>query len=225
MRKLYHYPISPFSRKVRVMLAEKELPCEVIIENFWERRREFLAMNPAAQVPVLKEADGSIYADSTAICEYLDERYGDDPQYSLIGRSVGERAETRRIAAWFNNKFYYEVTKYILDEKVYKHYRRQGEPDSGAIRAAKSNILYHLDYIAHLTREHKWLAGERYSIADITAASHISVLDYFSDVPWNHSPAVKEWYALAKSRPGFRLVLEERIPGFRPPSYYDNPDF
>lgn len=222
MRTLYHYPISPFSRKVRILLKEKDLDFQLVVENFWERRREFLAMNPAASVPVLVEENGRMYADSTAICEYLEERY---PQFCLLGDTVEERAEVRRVASWFNNKFYYEVTKYILDEKIFKHYRRQGEPDSGAIRAAKSNILYHLDYIGHLTKKRKWLAGERFSLADITAASHLSVLDYTGDVPWMHNMAVKEWYALIKSRPSFRPLLEERIPGFKPPSYYDNPDF
>ena len=222
MRTLYHYPVSPFSRKVRIVLGEKQLEFSLKTENFWERRREFLAMNPAAQVPVLIESDKQLYSDSTAICEYLEEQY---PEYKILGCGVNERAEVRRISAWFNNKFYYEVTKYILDEKIFKHYRKEGAPDSVAIRAAKTNVLYHMDYIAFLLKDRKWMAGETFSLADITASSHLSVLDYLGDVPWEHNKEVKEWYALIKSRPSFRPLLQDKIPGFSPPRYYDNLDF
>lgn len=222
MRTLYHFPLSPFARKVRLFLYEKDLDFELITENYWERRREFIAMNPAAQVPVLIENDNSVYADSTSICEFVEEVYPDKP---LIGINPQERAEVRRIAAWFNNKFYYEVTKYLVDEKVLRYFRKEGAPRSRILKAGKSNILYHLDYIGYLADRSRWLAGDSYSLADITAASHISVLDYLGDVPWHHNKRAREWYALVKSRPNFRPLLEDRVAGFTPPGYYDNLDF
>jgi len=221
MLTLYHFPLSPFSRKVRVVLKEKNLEFEAVVENFWERRKDFLAMNPASQVPVLID-NGLLLADSVAICEYLEEKY---PNNNLLGTGVAERAETRRISGWFNNKFYYEVTKYIMDEKLFKHLRKQGEPNSEAIRAGKSNIYYHLDYIAFLLKKRAWLASDSFSFADITAAVQLSALDYLGDVPWEHSQEVKEWYAIIKSRPSFRGLLNDRVPGFKPPGYYKNLDF
>ncbi|MCB2082384.1 MAG: glutathione S-transferase family protein [Hyphomicrobiales bacterium] len=222
MRTLYHYPLSPFSRKVRVFLKEKSLDFELVTENFWERRREFLAMNPAAQVPVLIENDESIFADSTAICEYLEETY---PEHKLIGNSIRERADVRRISSWFNNKFYYEVTKHIVDEKVFKYLRKQGAPDSNIVRVGQQNMLYHLDFIGFQVERLGWLAAEKLTLADITAASHLSVLDYLGDVPWEHNIPTKEWYMLVKSRPSFRSLLNDRIPGFAPPPYYAALDF
>lgn len=222
MRKLYHFPLSPFSRKIRILMKEKDLDFDLVVENFWERRKEFLAMNPSCQVPLLVEGDKNFFSDSTAISEYLEEKY---PEKSLLGKDIVEKAEVRRICGWFNNKFYYEVTKHILDEKVFKHYRKQGEPDSIAIRAAKTNISYHLDYISFLTRKRKWLAGEKFSLADITAAAQLSVIDYMGDVPWEQSPHVKEWYSVIKSRPSFRPLLTDSIPGFKPPKYYSDLDF
>lgn len=222
MRVLYHYPLSPFSRKVRIFLKEKELDFELVLENFWERRREFLSMNPAAQVPVLKEAGAITLADSTAICEYLDEQY---PKNALIGTSPAQRAEVRRIANWFNNKFYYEVSKYLLDEKVFKFLRKEGAPDSHYIRAGKHNIIYHLEYIGFLTRQSRFLAGDTFTLADITAASHLSCLDYLGDVPWEQYQKAKEWYVLVKSRPSFRSLLEDQVAGFQPSLNYSNLDF
>lgn len=204
------------------MLSEKHLEFELINERYWERRREFLAMNPAAQVPVLTEPSIGLFSDSTAITEYLEEKY---PEYPLLGKTIIERAEARRLSSWFNNKFYYEVTKYVLDEKVIKHFKGRGSPSSDSLRAARSNISYHFDYIAYLVKHRKWLAGDNFSIADISAASQISVLDYLSEVPWEHSKEVKEWYALIKSRPSFRPLLNDNLPGFTPPKHYTNLDF
>lgn len=222
MRTLYHFPLSPFSRKVRLFLHEKDLEFELILENYWERRREFLAMNPAAQVPVLIDSDETQYSDSTSICEYIEEIYPDKP---LIGQTPYQRAEVRRIAAWFNNKFYYEVTKYLLDEKVFRYLRNQGSPRTKMLNAGRENILYHLDYIAHLTNEHRYLAGNEITLSDITAASHLSVLDYLGDVPWEHNKSAKDWYMLVKSRPSFKPILGDRLSGFTPSKHYDNLDF
>lgn len=223
---LYHYPLSPFSRKVRIFLAEKQIDFEMKQENFWLRRRKFLAMNPAAQVPVLIEEDDSgahnLFSDSNAICEYLDEKYN---HIKLIGETLSEKAEIRRLTGWFNNKFYYEVTKYILDERVFKFLRNQGEPSSVCLQAAKNNIHDHMEYITFLLGQRRWLAGEKYTMADVTAASQLSVLDYLSEVPWDKYPDVKNWYMIVKSRPSFRPLLDDMVAGFNPPQNYANLDF
>lgn len=222
MRTLYHFPICPFSRKVRVTLAEKKLDFDLIVENFWERRRAFASLNPAMQVPVLVEPDGQTIPDSYAICEYLDTAY---PENRLIGYSDIESANIRRLISWFDNKFFHEVNKYLINEKILRYYTRVGAPNSEAIRVAKVNIIPHMEYISYLTDENTWLAGERITLADITASAHISVADYLGEVPWDAYPKVKEWYALLKSRPSFRKILNDKIPGFAPPKHYAVLDF
>jgi glutathione S-transferase len=222
MRLLYHLPLSPYSRKVRLALAEKGLPFELKIEKVWERRPEFLAMNPAAQVPVLVEETGLAVADSCAICEYLDEAYPDMP---LLGRSLAERAECRRIVAWFDGKFAREVDDNLLFEKLMKRLLGRGEPEGGAIRAGFANLRHHLAYLGWIAEHRKWLAGETLTLADLAAAAHLSALDFLGDVDWSVSPAAKEWYARVKSRPAFRALLVDRVPGLSPPPHYANLDF
>ena len=222
MRTLYHFPLCPFSRKVRVALSEKKLECDLIVENFWERRRKFANLNPAMQVPVLVEPDTNKFPDSFAICEYLETKYPDE---KLIGYSEIESAEIRRLVSWFDNKFYNEVNRYLIHEKVLRYYTRVGAPNSEAIRIAKSNIVPHMEYISYLTEENMWLAGEHITLADIAAAAHISVADYLGEVPWENYERVKEWYALLKSRPSFRKILNDKIPGFAPPKHYAVLDF
>lgn len=222
MRVLYHFPLCPFSRQLRIILKEKDLSFELRVENYWERNREFARLNPAMEVPVLLEAEGIVLAEPVAICEYLEEVYHE--RQFLTGTPI-EKAEIRRLVGWFGGKFYHEVTRYVINERFIHYYTQTGGVNSEALRAAKLNLYTHLDYIGFLVRQHKWLAGETLTLADIVAASQLSVLDYFGDVPWEYNAYVKEWYAVIKSRPSFRPLLADRISGFAPSAQYMNLDF
>ncbi len=222
MPVLYHLWLQPFSRKVRLALSEKRIPFELKLEKVWERRNDFLMMNPAGDVPVFVDDDGTTLCSSYVICEYLEENY---PDVNLLGRTPTERAETRRLVAWFDFKFNREVTENLLGEKMMKRYLQAGQPNGAAIRAGLANIHYHLDYISFLAERRQWLSGERFSLADVTAAAHLSALDYIGDVPWDAHPSAKAWYARVKSRPAFRPLLDEDVPGFAAVAHYANTDF
>lgn len=222
MRLLYHLPLSPFARKVRLALAEKRIPCDLRLERVWERREEFLAMNPACTVPVLVEDNGLTIPDSTAICEYLDEAYPDTP---LLGRTLAERVEVRRLVAWFDGKFHAEVGTNLLYEKQMKRLMGRGNPDATAIRAGYANLKPHLAYIGWLAESRRWLAGPMLSLADLAAAAHLSALDYIGDVDWSLNDSAKDWYARMKSRPSFRPLLADRVSGLTPPEHYADLDF
>lgn len=222
MRLLYHTPLSPFCRKVRMILREKGLEFELMQENPWEQKLEFFALNPAGEVPVLAEPDGTVVSGSYAISEYLEDTYSSPV---LIGKTPAVRAEVRRLVDWFDHKFDYEVTQNILFEKVFKRLMHYGPPNSSAIRTGKDNIHYHLDYIGYLSNERYFLAGDSVTLADLAACAHLSALDYLGDVPWDYNLAAQQWYCLMKSRPSVRTVLSDRIHGVRPPVYYEDPDF
>src|ERR1700753_2900925 len=208
MRVLYHLTLSPYARKVRLVLAEKRLPFELRMEKTWERRPEYLELNPAGPVATLVEDNGLIIPDSSVICEYLDEAY---PDSSLMGRTLAERIEIRRLVAWFDGKFATEVTHNLYGEKYLRRLTRRGNPDPAAIRTGYTAMRYHLDYIGWLAENRKWLGGATLSVADFAAAAHLSTLDYIGELDWSVSPAAKDWYARIKSRPSFRGVLADRI--------------
>jgi glutathione S-transferase len=222
MHRLYHLWLSPYCRKVRVAMAEKKQEFELRIEKVWERREAFLALNPSGQVPVLEVSAGPLLADSVAITEYLEEVY---PDPNLLGRHPEARAETRRLVAWFDQKFNSEVTAMLVHQKITKRLLSLGEPDSMAIRAGNINIHEHMEYVAWLTEDRRWLAGDEFSLADIAAAAHFSCVDYLGDVPWDQHPRAKDWYARIKSRPSFRGILGDHIPGYPPPKHYADLDF
>jgi glutathione S-transferase len=222
MRRLHHFSLDPFSRKLRVALSEKNLDFELVEEHPGNRREELLHLNPSGEVPVLVEADGGVFADSQAIAEYLEEAY---PDPALIGRSPRGRAEVRRLVAWFDRKFDREVTERLLEEKIMKRMVRRGQPDSQSIRLANANLHIHLQYVAWLSDRRSWLAGDQFTFADIAAAAHLSVVDYLGDIPWAGHPEAKDWYARVKSRPSFRQLLADHLPGTPPPQHYADLDF
>ena len=222
MRSLYHHPICPYSRKIRLLLAEKRLGFEVRLEKPWERREEYLALNPAGLVPTLVDDNGLVVPDSAVIAEYLDEAY---PDTSLMGRTLAERVEVRRLVAWFDGRFAQDVTRNLLEEKLLKRLAGRGHPDSGLLRLGYAGLREHLRYLGWLAETRKFLAGAIVSLADFAAAAHLSALDFAGEVDWSLSPAAREWYARMKSRPSFRALLADRLPGVTPPAHYADLDF
>ncbi len=209
-------------------LAEKKLDFTQEMTNFWEKRPEFTSLNPLGYVPVLVDLNGSILSDSSAIIEYLEEAY---PDRKLYPDDLLVRAESRRLMFWFDSKFAQEVSMVILWEKVIKSMIAKSTgnagagPDSNLIRHTKNTLSHHLDYIAWLVERRNWLAGDHFSVADITAAAHISVVDYFGDINWEKFESVKNWFMRIKSRPTYRGFLSDRVPSMAPAPNYAELDF
>ncbi len=228
MTKLYHYPLDPFCRRIRISVAEFGNDLELIEERPWDGRIEFLQMNPTGLVPVMIADDGTIVAGIEAVEGYLEDTR-DDNTPSQLGVTAAERAETRRLVAWFDGKFHHDVSAPLLIEKVVRRFvpaeAGGGAPNMNNVRAALDRIRPQLEYIGSLTRERNWLAGEEISAADFAAASHLSVLDYLGDVPWSANDDAKSWYQRIKSRPSFRSILTDKIQGMSPPRIYADLDF
>jgi glutathione S-transferase len=230
MMTLHHHPFCPHSRFVRIVLGEYGLAAQLAEERPWERRDAFLALNPAGTTPVLVEEDIPPIPGAGIIAEYLDEAYGAAVgDKRLMPEDTVGRSEVRRLTSWFNDKFFSEVSGLLAEERVYKRSMTSaqggGEPNSGAIRAAHHNVHYHLAYIGWLLKSRSWLAGESMTYADVAAAAHLSLVDYLGDVPWSEDEGAQNWYARIKSRPSFRPILADTLPGVPPSRTYANLDF
>jgi glutathione S-transferase len=230
MPTLFHHPFCPHSRFVRLVCAELGLPLRLQEERTWDRRPEFLALNPAGTTPVLVEEGTPPVPGAAVIAEYLCEIVGEPlAKLGLMPQEPSLRIEIRRLTHWFNDKFFDEVSGPLVRERIYKRYipsgRGGGSPDSDTLRAARSNIRYHLAYIGWLVRTRDWLTGDSLTFADLAAAAHLSVSDYLGDVPWDEDETAKNWYARIKSRPSFRPLLTETLAGVPPAPNYANLDF
>jgi glutathione S-transferase len=228
MLTLFHQSLCPLSRYVRLILGEYGIEARLVEERFWERREEFLLLNPAGEIPVLVADGQPAVPGATIIAEYIEDTQTPGTG-SLLPAAAGERVEVRRLANWFNDKFHAEVSGPLVSERVFKRHmtleQGGGPPDTEAMRAARHNIRYHLAYIGWLVRTRDWLAGEKLSLADLAAAAHLSAVDYLGEVPWTADEAAKNWYARVKSRPSFRTILADSLAGIAPPANYADLDF
>ncbi|SEM70016.1 glutathione S-transferase [Sphingomonas gellani] len=223
MWQLFQFPLCPFSRKLRLLLGEKGIGYELVRESPWARRDEFLDMNPAGQTPVVVDVQrGTVLIDSMAICEYFEETV---EKSAMINGTAANRAEIRRLVAWFDNNFYRDVTGPLLEERMVKRLAHRLAPDAKALRQAMKAAIEHLDYIDYLLDHRNWLAGATMSLADLAAAAQISVTDYLGGIDWKGHEQTARWYRGLKSRPSFRPLLSERMEVIGPPAHYDNVDF
>lgn len=230
MLTLHSHPFSPHCRFIRLVLGEYDASAEEIAERPWERRRDFLLLNPAGDLPVAIENDGPPICGATVIMEYLDETRGYRfPKKRLLPDSPEARAETRRLVNWFLEKMDRECIGALVREKIYKMDMSPemggGPPDSAAMRAARTNLKHHMRYIGYLASSRNWLSGNTMTFADLAAAAALSSIDYLGEVPWDEDINTKAWYARVKSRPSFRPLLADTMRGLPPAANYLDLDF
>lgn len=230
MRTLYHFPLHPPSRMSRIALAEKKLKVREVIVDPWAPDADFLSLTAEGAPPVLVDLTqhGTLtISGARAITEYANDG---SKRHPLLSEDPFERAEARRLCAWFDGRFTEEVDAYILAEKVERAVLSQsqydaGSPDPDVLREGRAYLADHLDYLATLLEQRDWLAGRRFSLGDIAAAAHLSCLDFLGEIPWRDRPVLKDWYQKIKSRPSFRGLLGDRQPGLRAPRHYTDLDF
>ncbi len=222
MYKLYYMPLDTFCRAARVILHEKEIKFESINEPVWKRRLDFLKINPEGELPVVIDDSGNTIIGVESLAEFLDET---NVGVNLVGITSLERLEVRRLNRWINRKLFKEVIEYIVDERVFKHIKNKGNPSSDAIKAGRINLKNHLNYFEWILKKKSFLAGEKFSLADISYSCALSCLDYLGEIEWKNYDFTKKWYALIKSRPSFRDILLEKIYNISPSKNYKNLDF
>jgi len=218
---LIHHPVSPFSRKIRLLMSEKRILFVLKEEEPWNLSPDIYKLNPAGELPVFI-FDGNVITGNTAISEFLEEV---NQEVRLISGDARQKAEIRRITEWFDNKFYREVYKNLVTEKVFKRFGQGLAPDSMILKAGLNNLNFHMEYIDWLAESRNYLAGDNFSMADIAAAAHLSIVDYLGDIPWEGYKNAKLWYSKIKSRPSFKDILKDNIKGILPSKHYNNLDF
>ncbi len=222
MAVLYQYPLLPGCRFIRLQCSEYKMDIKMLTQIPWRRDEALLALNPAGTLPVFEDDKYGVISGARVICEWLEDSV--DNSY-LMPDTIGGRAEVRRLIDWFETKFALEVSRPLLRERIIKRFD-SGEPASSSImRAALANAQIHMGYVDWLAGQHAWLAGADMTLADLLAAAHLSVLDYFGDVNWSRYPEAKLWYMKLKSRPSFQPLLADVIVGMPPASHYTVLDF
>jgi glutathione S-transferase len=222
---LHHFALDPASRLARLVLGEKRLAFEEVAVRWFDADAQFDELNPSGRLPVLVVSDERhdlVLCETYAILGFAEDEVPEPP---LLPSSQVERAEARRLQQWFDRNFDVEVDSLLLHEKMEKRLLGLGAPDMAVMRDGRQALKRHLAYAEQLLREREWLAGRRLTFADFAAAAQLSVLDYFGEIGWAEHPALKTWYMKLKSRPCFRPLLADRLPGMAPAAHYDDLDF
>ncbi len=219
---VHHFSLCPFSRKLRVLLREKGIEHELFHVEQWKNNKEFERLSPILETPVIVDEHSNIIYSHLAVTEYIEEKY---PHRKFYPTDIEAKAHVRKTSYWFDTKMFHEAPRYFVNEKIIKTLSKGGAPNSQALYAAKHNLCAHLNFIEYTTNHTRYLCGEEISMADIAAAAQLSVIDYLGDITWARYPNTKMWYSLIKSRPSFKSILNDRLPGINPPSYYHDLDF
>lgn len=213
MRQLVQFLLAPPSRFARLVIAEKRLSCDLTPPE-----------DPAAHLPVLVDLDGSRYEGLWAIVDHLEGAY---PERPLTPEDGEARAESLRLLDWAMGPFLENVTKRIVYERASQRYTgstARRAPDMETVRAGREALRGALAGIGASAERNGCLASRECTLGDLAVAAHLSAIDYFGEVPWGEFPATAEWYMRIKSRPSFRTLLGDRVPGQPPVSHYADLD-
>ena len=214
MRRLIHLMLSPSCRLARLMVGEKRVACDPVLAGD--------GRNP---MPVFVDLDGTSCEGVWAILDHLEGNY---PEYPLAPEDAGERRTSLRWLDWAMGPLHEQVTQRIVYEKAGQRFTgapsRRG-PDMNVIRQGREDLKPALAAIGKAAEENGNLAARAPSLGDFAVAAHLSTLDYFGEVPWEAFPNVAEWYVRLKSRPSFRSLLSDRVPGQPPVAHYGELDF
>jgi len=197
--KIYNSPVAPNPRRVRVFLAEKGISVtyeDVDIGKAVNRQPEFLKKNPLAGVPVLELDDGTCISESVAICRYFEELH---PEPHLMGIDAKDRA----VVEMWNRRMELAILMPIADA-----FRQRHEFFKGRIRQLpeyaelqKANAEDNLKWLDTELANRKFIAGDRFSIADITAMIAIDFGRVSKIAIQPDQKNLARWHAEVSARP------------------------
>jgi glutathione S-transferase len=214
MRRLIHVMLSPSCRLARLMVGEKRIACDPV-----------LAEDVKQSMPVFVDMDDTRAEGLWAILDHLEQNYPDHP---LAPADDAARRACLRWVDWALGPFHEKITQRIVYEKAAPRYTGAGfsrAPDMNVIRAGREELKAALAAIGTAAETNGNLACRETTLGDLAVAAPLSSLDYFGEVPWSDFPAASEWYVRMKSRPAFRSLLLDRVPGQPPVAHYTELDF
>ena len=198
--KLYGSFTSPYARKLRVLIIEKQLPVEFVFANPTAADSVVPTLNPLGLVPVLVRDDGSVLFDSPVIAEYLDSLTSP----ALIPKAGEERWQVLRWAALADG---------ILDvtvDRTLEARRPESQRLAATLTRHEAKIARAMDFAERELMDGPWLVANRLTLADIALATALGYVDFRYPHDWKTGhPRLAGWYAAVGARPAF---VETRPP-------------
>ncbi len=205
MLKLHDLDRSPFCWKVRLVLAEKGIPCEIVTPQDKANDPVFGKLNPFRLTPVLELGDGRTVFESTVICEYLEDAY---PDPALLPHDAYQRARIRMIEDTTDQYLYPAVRGWVTSQFNYEPpvLRRKPatEVDEKLRDESRGKIERHLDYLESVLGDGRWFGGDTFSLADCSLAAPLAgAMRLHQFLPGDRWPKVSGWAARITDRSSF----------------------
>lgn len=197
---LYHDPRAPNPRRVRIFLAEKNVAydtIEVLIAASAHQTPEFRRKNPLALLPVLELNDGRVLRESMAICRYIEELH---PEPNLFGADAWERAQVEMWNRHAELELLIPISQVFRNTNKFWEGKIKQAPEFGTIM--RELVAGRFDWLEHELAQRPYLAGERFTVADITALCAIDFGKVASiRIDAATHPALAAWHQRVSERP------------------------
>lgn len=207
MLKLHGALLSPFVRKVRIVLTEKQIPYELVRANPFEKSPEFLALSPLGRIPALEDEEGRKLADSSVIAEYLEERF---PEPALFPRDPYERARVRWFDEYADGGMGPSLTGKIFFQRVINAKLMKNTPDERLVAGALAEIPTYFAYLESQLGGNDYLVAGRFTLADISVLSQLVNLNHAGvTIDVATYPALARWFARVTERPTVTALIDQ----------------
>ncbi len=202
---LYGAPLSPFVRKARLCLLEKGLDHQLEVIMPFTPPEWYLQLNPLGRIPALKDGELTL-ADSSVICQYLEEAYDDTAR--LYGDSPTERARVRWLEKYADYELAPLTTFGVFRNRLLKPSSGQPCNEESVQAALTQKLPPHLDYLENQLGQNAYFLGDQLSIADLAVASQLINMEHGGEViDANRWPALAAHYARIKTLASVQSLL------------------
>lgn len=197
--KIYDTKTAPSPRRVRMFLAEKNIPMEYVQIDLQKGENispEMRAKNPVGKIPILELDDGTCISEAASICLYFEELY---PQINLLGETPLEKAQIDMWHRQVELYFFGQVGMCFQHSTGYFKDRMTPVKEYGEV--AGKNAVGFLKVLEKRLAESEFIAGDRFTIADITALCTVDFARVVKIKIADDQPNLQRWYAAVSSRP------------------------
>lgn len=202
--RLYQDSKAPNPRRVRMFLVEKGLAdgvelIEVSLNDRAHQQPAYLEKNPLGLVPVMELEDGRLLRESVAICRYLEDLH---PTPSLFGTESWERAQIEQWNRHAELELLFAVAQVFRNSHPFWQGRIRQAPEFADIM--REHLQRRFAWLDAELAQRRWMAGETFSIADITAVCALDFGKVSQIRIGDDTPHLKRWYEDVKARPSYK---------------------
>jgi glutathione S-transferase len=207
MLKIYGALLSPFVRKVRCVLTEKQVPYELVATNPFDKSGDFLRRSPLGRIPALDDEEGRSLADSSVIAEYLEERF---PTPALFPRDPYDRARVRWFDEYADGGMAPSLTAKVFFQRVISAKLIKGGCDEAIVQSGLKELPTFFGYLERELDGRQYLVADSFTLADVSIACQLVNLGHAGvEIEPGRFPTLAAWFGRVVARPSLAALIEQ----------------